>query len=187
MVVLAGAVIGARAVIGNHVILLQGAIVSHDCRVGDFACVASGACLAGGIKMIHCSSHHAYELKPLSAPHDESKPLCLEDPCDYHRTKALGHRLIEGYVREKGLDAVIVNPGSMIGPQDFEPSLIGKALIDLYHRRIPMLMEVIADYVDARDYLAAHLTEVGVLVPADALVRTWPQPASRAAAPCRSS
>src|SRR6202008_1661836 len=79
---------------------------------------------------------------------------------DYHRTKALGQQLIQGYVREKCLDATIVNPGSMIGPEDYEPSMIGKALIDLYHQRIPMLMEVIADYVDARDVAAGRINAI---------------------------
>lgn len=115
------------------------------------------ACLARGLRMAHCSSHHALELKPFHLPHDENKPLALKDPCDYHRTKALGQELVQGMVRERGLNATIFNPGSMIGPQDYEPSLLGKALIDLYHRRIPALMEVVSDYVDARDVAAGAI------------------------------
>ena len=115
------------------------------------------ACLARRIRLVHCSSHHALALKPFDIPHDESKPLALNDPCDYHRTKALGEQLVRGMVRDRGLNAVIINPGSMTGPDDYEPSLIGKALLDLYHRRIPALMEVVSDYVDARDVAAGAL------------------------------
>ncbi len=115
------------------------------------------ACLARGLRMIHCSSHHALELKPFDRPHNESKPLALNDSCDYHRTKAMGEQLIRNFISDRGLQAIIVYPGSMIGPEDFEPSMIGRALIDLYHRRIPMLMEVISDYVDARDVAAGFL------------------------------
>lgn len=115
------------------------------------------ACLARGIRLVHCSSHHALTLKPFDIPHDESKPLALNDPCDYHRTKALGEQLVRGLVRERGLNAVIINPGSMTGPDDYEPSMIGRALIDLHQGRIPVLMEVISDYVDARDVAAGAL------------------------------
>lgn len=115
------------------------------------------ACLEQGLRMAHCSSHHALTLKPFNIPHDESKPLALNDRCDYHRTKALGHQLIQGLVSERGLNATIFNPGSLIGPHDYEPSLIGKALLDLYHRRIPALMEVVSDYVDARDVAAGAI------------------------------
>jgi len=115
------------------------------------------ACLKRGIRLVHCSSHHALVRHPLEQPLDESRPLALDEPCDYHRCKALAEQLIQQLVRERGLDAVVVSPGTMIGPQDYEPSLMGKALIDLYHRRIPMLMEVVSDYIDVRDVAAGML------------------------------
>jgi dihydroflavonol-4-reductase len=113
--------------------------------------VVAEACLARGIRMVHCSSHHALERHPLDEPLDENKPLALDEPCAYHRSKARAEALVRDLVRERGLDAVVVNPGSLVGPYDFEPSMIGRALLDLYHRRIPILMEVVSDYVDVRD------------------------------------
>ncbi len=115
------------------------------------------ACLKRGIRLVHCSSHHALVRHPLHQPLDESRPLALDEPCDYHRCKALAEQLIQQLVRERGLDAVVVSPGTMIGPEDYEPSLMGKALIDLYHRRIPLLMEVVSDYVDVRDVAAGMI------------------------------
>jgi dihydroflavonol-4-reductase len=109
------------------------------------------ACLARGIRMVHCSSHHALERHPLEQPLNEAKPLALADPCAYHRSKAQAEKLVQDLVRDRQLDAVVANPGSLIGPYDFEPSMIGRALLDLYHRRIPILMEVVSDYVDVRD------------------------------------
>lgn len=117
----------------------------------------AGACLKRGIRLVHCSSHHALARHPLHQPLDESRPLALDEPCDYHRCKALAEQLIQQLVRERGLDALVVSPGTMIGPEDYEPSLMGKALIDLYHRRIPLLMEVVSDYVDVRDVAAGMI------------------------------
>lgn len=116
------------------------------------------ACAARGIRLVHCSSHHALELRPLDQPLDESKPLALDTPCDYHRTKAIAEKLVLELVRERGLDAVVVSPGTLVGPFDYEPSIIGRALLDLHQRRIPMLMQVISDYVDVRDVATGILS-----------------------------
>lgn len=108
------------------------------------------ACLSRGLRMVHTSSHHAVEREPLDEPLTEERPLALNEKCDYHRSKAIGETIVlEGCKR--GLDATIVNPGSMIGPYDFEPSMIGSALIDMYFGRVPILLELLSDYVDVRD------------------------------------
>jgi sugar O-acyltransferase (sialic acid O-acetyltransferase NeuD family) len=50
-VVGAGAVIQPEAVVGAHAIINTRAIVEHDCAVGNFAHLAPGACLAGGVRV----------------------------------------------------------------------------------------------------------------------------------------
>ena len=47
-VVLAGAVVGPDVRVGRHAIVNTRASVDHDCRLGDFASVAPGAVLCGG-------------------------------------------------------------------------------------------------------------------------------------------
>jgi dihydroflavonol-4-reductase len=108
------------------------------------------ACLSRGLRLVHTSSHHAVEREPLELPLTEDKPLALDEKCEYHRSKAIGETIVLDAC-ERGLDAVIVNPGSMIGPFDFEPSMIGSALIDMYFGRVPVLLELLSDYVDVRD------------------------------------
>lgn len=107
-------------------------------------------CLSRGIRLVHTSSHHAVEREPLDQPLTEERPLALGEKCDYHRSKAVGETIVLEAC-ENGLDAVIVNPGSMIGPFDFEPSMIGAALIDMYFGRVPVLLDLLSDYVDVRD------------------------------------
>lgn len=108
------------------------------------------ACLSRGLRLVHTSSHHAVEREPLDEPLTEDRPLALDEKCAYHRSKAIGETIVLAGC-ERGLDAVIVNPGSMIGPYDFEPSLIGAALIDMYFGRVPVLLDLLSDYVDVRD------------------------------------
>ena len=107
-------------------------------------------CLSRGLRLVHTSSHHAIVREPLDEPLTEDKPLALDEKCEYHRSKAIGETIVLDAC-ERGLDAVIVNPGSMIGPHDFEPSMIGAALIDMYFGRVPVLLELLSDYVDVRD------------------------------------
>jgi dihydroflavonol-4-reductase len=108
------------------------------------------ACLSRGLRLVHTSSHHALVREPLDQPLTEDKPLALDEKCQYHRSKAIGETIVLDAC-ERGLDAVIVNPGSMIGPHDYEPSMIGAALIDMYFGRVPVLLELLSDYVDVRD------------------------------------
>ena len=108
------------------------------------------ACLAGNLRLVHTSSHHALVREPLDRPLTEEKPLALDETCQYHRSKAIGETIVLDAC-ERGLDAVIVNPGSMVGPYDYEPSMIGAALIDMYFGRVPVLLDLLSDYVDVRD------------------------------------
>ncbi|MEM7433717.1 MAG: NAD-dependent epimerase/dehydratase family protein [Myxococcota bacterium] len=123
------------------------------------------ACLLRGLRLVHTSSHHAVERRPLSQPLTEERPLALDEKCDYHRSKAIGETVVLEAC-ERGLDACIISPGSMIGPHDYEPSMIGAALLDMYFGRVPVLLHLLSDYVDARDVakgaiLAAEHGRVG--------------------------
>jgi dihydroflavonol-4-reductase len=108
------------------------------------------ACLSRGVRLVHTSSHHAVVREPLDQPLTEERPLALDEKCEYHRSKAIGETIVLDACA-RGLDATIVNPGSMIGPHDYEPSMIGAALIDMYFGRVPVLLELLSDYVDVRD------------------------------------
>ncbi len=108
-------------------------------------------CLKRQLLLVHCSSHHALQIRPLDQPFDESRPLALEDSCVYHRSKAQGEQLVHDLVRERGLQAVVVNPGTLVGPADYAPSLLGRGLLDLYHGRLPALLNIESDCADSRD------------------------------------
>ena len=108
------------------------------------------ACLAKNIRLVHCSSHHALNRYPLDKPMDETRELALNDRMAYHRSKAHAEKKILDLV-SKGLDAVIVNPGTLIGPYDYEPSILARALLDLAKGKLPAIMEGLSDYADVRD------------------------------------
>jgi len=50
-----------------------------------------------------------------------------------------------------GLDAVVLNPTAIIGPNDYKPSLVGTVLIRLYKNSLPALVPGGYNWVDVRD------------------------------------
>ena len=110
------------------------------------------ACLAAGVRrMVHISSIHALSALPLDEPIDETRPLTTDDDClPYDRSKAAGEQEVRAAVAD-GLDAVIVNPTSFIGPHDYRPSHMGGALLKLARGKLPMLFDGGFDWVDVRD------------------------------------
>jgi len=72
-------------------------------------------------RLIHVSSVDALGLGTRDHPADEETPLTRSVPCPYVITKREAEREVLQHVAE-GLDAIIVNPGYMLGPWDWKPS-----------------------------------------------------------------
>ena len=110
------------------------------------------ACEHAGVRrLVHFSSIHALAQKPVDEPLDETRALADSGPCLlYDRTKALGQKEVQAGV-ERGLDAVIINCGAVLGRNDFKPSHQGEMLLQLYHRKIPALVPGGYTWVDVRD------------------------------------
>lgn len=107
-----------------------------DCRVG---------------RLIHFSSIHALEQRPLDVPVDESRPLVEGQRCaPYDRSKAAAELEVRKGVA-RGLDAVILNPTAVVGPYDYRPSHFGQVLLALARGRLPALVTGGFDWVDVRD------------------------------------
>ncbi|MFC2099175.1 NAD-dependent epimerase/dehydratase family protein [Bacteroidota bacterium] len=113
-----------------------------------------------GIKrLVHFSSIHAISHDPLNQTLDETRSLAVDDHIIYNRSKALAEQAVLEAVRD-GLDAVIINPTSVMGPNDFKPSLIGQAIIQLYLGKIPALIPGGYDWVDVRDVVSGTITAI---------------------------
>jgi dihydroflavonol-4-reductase len=113
------------------------------------------ACLRAGVRrLVHFSSIHAYRMPPFDQILDETTPL-IESGYAYEQSKSAAQRLVMQAVEQRGLNAVSLNPTSVLGPWDVKPSLQGKMLIDLCHGRIPVLPPGGYDWVDNRDIAEA--------------------------------
>ncbi len=108
-------------------------------------------------RLVHTSSIHAFSTYPNREIVDESRSPALDRRhMDYDRSKARGNQEILSVV-EQGLDAVIVNPGGIVGPNDFKVSRMGEVILDLYHGRFPALIDGGYNWVDVRDVVDGML------------------------------
>ncbi len=110
------------------------------------------ACLNNGVRrLVHFSSIDAVEQKPVNIPvNEKSPPATSKKHPPYDRSKAAGEIEVRLAI-ENGLNAVIVNPTSVIGPFDFHPSHQGQMLISMARGKLPALVEGGFDWVDVRD------------------------------------
>ncbi len=118
------------------------------------------AALEASVKrFIHFSSIHALIQEPYDQFLDETRPIALNDWMVYSRSKALAEREVLGFC-DSGLDAVILNPTAVIGPYDYRPSLLGRALILMACGRLPLIVPGGYNWVDVRDVAQAAFSSI---------------------------
>ena len=106
-------------------------------------------------RLVHFSSIEALDPRPLDVPLDEARPFVDRTAgSPYAITKAHGEEEVRRAIGE-GMDAVILNPTAIVGPFDFKPSFLGKAVMALGSGSFPMLVEGGFDWVDVRDVAEA--------------------------------
>jgi len=119
--------------------------------------VVEAALECGVRRLVHVSSIHAYDQHPPDEVLDESRRPA-DSPRDgpYGLSKAAGEAEVRRGI-DRGLDAVILNPTSVIGPYDGAPSHMGQLFLDLHRGRLPALIAGGYDWVDVRDVVAATM------------------------------
>ena len=125
------------------------------------------ACRTMGVAtLVHFSSIHALNLEPFDRPVTEDNPLLDERKdggADYDFSKARAERLVRQ--NDCGtLSTRIIYPTAVLGPNDFNLSLFGQAILKMAHGRLPALVSGGFNWVDARDVAwgAVEAAEKGV-------------------------
>jgi dihydroflavonol-4-reductase len=110
-------------------------------------------------RFIHFSSIHALTHEPYDEVLDETRTLALKDPILYNRSKAWSEQLVLEAIN-RGMNGFIINPTSVIGPNDFRHSLMGKAIIQICQNKLPGLVRGGYDWVDVRDIVSGTLQAI---------------------------
>ena len=109
-----------------------------------------------GARLVHVSSIDALGVARPDQPADEDSPRTGKIPCPYVLTKREGEEVVRS-ATAAGLDAVIVNPGFMLGPWDWKPSS-GRMLLEVAQRFTPVAPTGGLSVCDVRDVAAAIVT-----------------------------
>ncbi len=113
--------------------------------------VLAASIQAGVSKIIHLSSTHAVYEQPIDQPFDEARPYKKAGDYAYDFSKATGEQIMLTAFQEGKIQGCVLRPSSVIGLYDFKPSEIGKALLDFYEMKIPMLPPGGYNFIDVRD------------------------------------
>ncbi len=108
-------------------------------------------------RLIYTSSVHALREPPKGTVIDETQPFDPEQVFgDYSKTKAKASLSVLNAVK-KGLDAVILCPTGIIGPNDFSISQMGQFIIDFVQGRLKGYVDGAYDFADVRDVAKGHI------------------------------
>ena len=120
-------------------------------NVEGTANVLKAALRAGVERLVYTSSIHALARIPHGTTVDENVPYDPENTYGvYDQSKAQATLQVQQAIRD-GLDAVIICPTGVIGPNDFRGSLMGDVIHSAALRRLCAYVDGAYDFVDVRD------------------------------------
>ena len=122
--------------------------------------VCEAAVKAGVKKLIHFSSVDAFYRFPIEEPLLESRSL-IDDPnaVPYDLSKADGQKIVLEFC-EKDLDASIIHPTSIVGPNDFKPGLPMQEMVNLANGKRKLFPNWGYNFVDVRDLCITAISAV---------------------------
>ena len=108
-------------------------------------------------RVVHTSSVAAIGVPPAGALGTEETQTTLDKlVSDYKKSKFLAEQAALKAARE-GLDVVIVNPSTPIGPYDIKPTPTGEIILRFLQRRMPAYVHTGLNLIDVEDVARGHI------------------------------
>ncbi|WP_223924034.1 hopanoid-associated sugar epimerase [Geobacter sp. AOG2] len=117
-----------------------------------------GAALENGLsRVVYTSSVGTLGNPGNGTPGTEDTPVTLADMVGhYKKSKFLAEREAERSIR-RGLNLVIVNPSTPIGPLDIKPTPTGKIIVDFLNRKMPAYLDTGLNIIAVEDCARGHI------------------------------
>lgn len=121
-------------------------------------CTILQAALEAGVKrVVYTSSVGTLGNPGDGTPGTEETPVSLHDMVGhYKKSKFLAEEKAEKFV-DKGLDLIIVNPSTPVGPFDIKPTPTGKIIVDFLNRKMPAYLDTGLNLIAVEDCARGHL------------------------------
>jgi len=112
---------------------------------------------AGVRRVVYTSSVATLGLPAGGGVGDEFTPVTLADMVGhYKRSKFLAEEVAQQFAQQ-GLDVVIVNPSTPIGPRDIKPTPTGRMVLDAAAGKMPAFVDTGLNIAHVDDVAAGHL------------------------------
>ena len=121
----------------------------HKTNVEGTKLVVDIALQSGIKRFIQISSIHAFKQQPSLEVLDEQREHVNQKAFAYDRSKLAGQKI--ALAANSKMEVLVMHPTSIIGPNDFKPSLMGQVIIDMYKGRLPFIFNGGFDFCDCRD------------------------------------
>jgi dihydroflavonol-4-reductase len=120
--------------------------------------ILRAACNAGVKRAIYTSSVAVLGIDPTGQPSDEKTPVSFDDMIGvYKQSKFRAEEAAMHEIIETGLDCVIVNPSTPIGPRDIKPTPTGRLVVEAAAGRMPAYVDTGLNVAHVDDVAAGHL------------------------------
>jgi len=116
------------------------------------------ACIEFKARLVYVSSVHAITEPPknrLTTEIEHFDPRSVVGK--YAKSKARASALVMDAVKNRGLDAVIVHPSGIVGPNDYNDTYLTQMIVDYMENRVPAAVNGGYDFVDVRDVASGIL------------------------------
>jgi len=120
--------------------------------------VLKAARAAGVERVVYTSSVATLGLRSDGEPADEDTPVNEAEVIGpYKRSKFLAEREAFAFAASRGLDLVVVNPSTPVGPGDRKPTPTGRIVLDAAAGRTPAYVDTGLNVVHVDDVAHGHL------------------------------
>ncbi|MBX6419718.1 MAG: NAD-dependent epimerase/dehydratase family protein [Nevskia sp.] len=116
----------------------------------------SAAQAAGVARVVYTSSVATLGLPKDGTPGDEDSPVTLADMVGHYKRSKFQAEEVAREFAAHGLDVVIVNPSTPIGPRDVKPTPTGRIVRDAARGRIPAFVDTGLNVVHVDDVAEGH-------------------------------
>ena len=128
----------------------------YETNVTGTRTVLEEAIKAGVARSVYTSTVSTVRIPKGGVGTEENTPSQKELVGHYKRSKFLAEREALD-LASKGLDVVVVNPTTPVGPWDVKPTPTGRMVLDFLRGRIPAYIETGMNLVDVEDVAVGHV------------------------------
>jgi dihydroflavonol-4-reductase len=128
----------------------------YEANVEGSRALMRAALQAGVKRAVYTSSVAVLGIPKDGTPGDESTPVTVDDMIGhYKRSKYLAEEAVREFVGQ-GLELVIVNPSTPIGPRDLKPTPTGRIVVDAASGKMPAYVDTGLNIVHVDDVAEGH-------------------------------